>query len=231
MVIEKEPEPGRHASGRNSGVLHAGIYYAPDSLKATSCLNGNRLMKTYCREKGLPLKENGKVIVARTGEELPTLDELFRRATTNGARVELIDERQLAEIEPNARTVERALLSHDTAVVDPKAVMKSLRSELEATGNVRIICDCRMTGLKGSATAVTTKGEIGFRRVVNAAGAYCDQGGGTFRRGAAVSAHPVQGALPGPETGDLLDGEWQYLPGPGYPQPLPRGSLHPKRGG
>src|SRR5512136_1878844 len=71
LVIEKEPEPGRHASGRNSGVLHAGIYYSPDSLKAKSCLNGNRLMKQYCREKGLPLRENGKVIVARSSEELP----------------------------------------------------------------------------------------------------------------------------------------------------------------
>jgi len=193
VVIEKEPEPGRHASGRNSGVLHAGIYYSPDSLKAASCLNGNRLMKTYCRKQGLPLKESGKVIVARTGEELPTLDELFRRATTNGARVELIDERQLAEIEPNARTVERALLSHDTAVVDPKAVMKSLRSELEATGNIRIICDCRMTGLKGSATAVTTRGEIGFRRVVNAAGAYCDQVAAQFGVGRQYRLIPFKG--------------------------------------
>ena len=65
VVIEKEAETGKHASGRNSGVLHAGIYYAPDSLKAKSCLNGNFLMKAYCREKQLPLLETGKVIVAR----------------------------------------------------------------------------------------------------------------------------------------------------------------------
>jgi L-2-hydroxyglutarate oxidase LhgO len=193
VVIEKEPEPGRHASGRNSGVLHAGIYYAPDSLKAQSCLNGNRLMKEYCREKGLPLRESGKVIVARTGEELPTLDELYRRATTNGARVELIDERQLGSIEPNARTVQRALLSHDTAVVDPKAVMKSLWKELEATGKVRIRCDCRMTGLKGSTTAVTSRGEIGFRRVINAAGAYCDQVAALFGVGKQFRLIPFKG--------------------------------------
>src|SRR5512140_3603345 len=104
VIIEKEPELGRHASGRNSGVLHAGIYYAPDSLKAASCLNGNRLMREYCRERGLPLDECGKVIVTRTPEELPVLDELFRRATANGARVEIIDGKQLTEIEPNART-------------------------------------------------------------------------------------------------------------------------------
>jgi (S)-2-hydroxyglutarate dehydrogenase len=73
VIVEKEPELGRHASGRNSGVLHAGIYYAPDSLKAKSCLNGNFLMRAYCKERGLPLLESGKVIVTRTPDELPVL--------------------------------------------------------------------------------------------------------------------------------------------------------------
>ena len=62
LIIEKEEKPGLHASGRNSGVLHAGIYYSPDSKRAHTCLAGNRLMKSYCREHGLPLLENGKVI-------------------------------------------------------------------------------------------------------------------------------------------------------------------------
>ena len=193
LVLEKEPEPGRHASGRNSGVLHAGIYYSPDSLKAGSCLNGNRLMKEYCREHGLPLAENGKVIVARSEGELPTLDELFRRATANGARVEMIDERQLERLEPIARTVGRALLSHDTAVVDPKAVIKCLRSELEATQRVRILFDCRLTGLKGNTTAVTTRGEIVFRRVINAAGAYCDRVAALFGVGGQYRLIPFKG--------------------------------------
>ncbi|MGA8891439.1 MAG: FAD-dependent oxidoreductase, partial [Anaeromyxobacteraceae bacterium] len=65
LVLEKEPALGRHASGRNSGVLHAGIYYAPDSRKARTCLAGNRLMRAFCKEKGLPVLECGKVIVAR----------------------------------------------------------------------------------------------------------------------------------------------------------------------
>ncbi len=193
LVIEKEPEPGKHASGRNSGVLHAGIYYSPDSLKARSCLTGNRLMKEYCREQGLPLKESGKVIVARSSDELATLDELYSRAKSNGARVELIDERQLKEIEPNARSAGRALLSHDTAVVDPKAVMKSLKRGLEATGKVRILCDCRLTGLKGSTTVVTTRGEIGFRRVINASGAYCDKVAGLFGVGKEYRLIPFKG--------------------------------------
>ncbi|HJV34485.1 L-2-hydroxyglutarate oxidase [Geomonas sp.] len=180
VIIEKEPELGRHASGRNSGVLHAGIYYSPDSLKAKSCLNGNFLMRAYCKEKGLPLLENGKVIVTRTAEELPVLEELYGRATANGAKVELIDERQLAELEPNARTVGRALYSHYTAVVDPKAVLKSLKRDLEESGRVTFLLDCRLTGLKGSGRAVTSKGEIAFNRLVNAAGAHCDKVGRLF---------------------------------------------------
>ena len=81
VVLEKEPELGRHASGRNSGVLHAGIYYAPDSLKARSCLSGNFLMRAYCKEKGLPLLETGKVVVAREESEQATLEEVLFSAT------------------------------------------------------------------------------------------------------------------------------------------------------
>lgn len=193
VIIEKEPELGRHASGRNSGVLHAGIYYAPDSLKAKSCLNGNRLMRAFCREKGLPLLESGKVIVTRTAEELPVLEELHRRAVANGARVDMIDEKELAEIEPNARTVERAIFSHYTAVVDPKAVLESLKEELEESGRVRIKFDCLLTGLKGSGTAVTSRGEIGFTRFVNAAGAWCDKVASLFGIGGKYRLIPFKG--------------------------------------
>jgi L-2-hydroxyglutarate oxidase LhgO len=175
VLLEKEADLGKHASGRNSGVLHAGIYYAPDSMKAKSCLAGNKLMRAYCEEKGLPVLAAGKVIVARSEAELPQLEELHRRATANGARVEFVDERRLAELEPNARTVEKALFSHDTAAVDPKAVLASLRKDLEASGKARIVTECELTGLDGSHTAVTTRGPVAFRRLVNAAGAHCDR--------------------------------------------------------
>jgi len=175
VILEKEPDLGRHASGRNSGVLHAGIYYAPDTMKARSCLAGNRLMRAYCKERGLPLLESGKVIVARDESELPTLEELHRRATANGARVEFVDEAQLAEIEPNARTAGRALFSRDTAIVDPKAVLASLRAELEASGRVRILTGRAFTGLAAARVAATTGGAIAYGRLVNAAGAHCDR--------------------------------------------------------
>jgi (S)-2-hydroxyglutarate dehydrogenase len=175
VLLEKEDELGKHASGRNSGVLHAGIYYAPDSVKARTCLNGNFLMRAYCKEKGLPLLEKGKVIVARTAEEIPTLEELHRRATANGAKVDFLDEAQLAEIEPSARTTGKALFSHYTAAVDPKLVLQSLRSDLEGSGKARILTGREFVRLRGSRTAVTNRGEISFGRLVNAAGAHCDE--------------------------------------------------------
>jgi len=103
LIIDKEDGPGKHASGRNSGVLHAGIYYTPNTMRAKSCLAGNFMVREYCKEKGLPLIEAGKVIVTKNEEELPILKELYHRATENGAKVELVDEKELAEIEPNAK--------------------------------------------------------------------------------------------------------------------------------
>jgi L-2-hydroxyglutarate oxidase LhgO len=174
VVLEKEPDLGRHASGRNSGVLHAGIYYSPDSAKARTCLAGNKLMRAFCAEKGLPVLEAGKVIVARSEAELPVLEELHRRATANGARVRFVDEKELAELEPMARTVGKALHSLDTAAVDPKQVLRALRAELEGAG-VRIVTGCRFLGRSGPERVRTTAGEISWSRLVNAAGAHCDE--------------------------------------------------------
>lgn len=173
VLLEKEGGVGRHASGRNSGVLHAGIYYAPDSEKARTCLAGNRLMRAYCASKGIPVRASGKVVVARSAAELPVLDELLQRATANGASVELVDERQLADLEPVARTVERALWSKDTAVVDPRAVVASLAEDVALRGG-RVVTGCRFLGLAAASTARTSLGTIAFSRFVNAAGAFCD---------------------------------------------------------
>lgn len=193
VVIEKEAAPGMHASGRNSGVLHAGIYYSPDSLKARSCHRGNILMRAYCREKGLPLRENGKVIVARNEGEVAVLEELLRRAVANGANAEMIDEERLAGLEPNARTAGMALFSPDTACVDPVAVVESLRRDLEAGGKATLVTNCLFTGLRGSARAVTSRGEIAFRKFVNAAGAYCDRVAHRFGVGRQYRLIPFKG--------------------------------------
>jgi (S)-2-hydroxyglutarate dehydrogenase len=193
VVIEKEPELGCHGSGRNSGVLHAGIYYSPETMKARMCLQGNFLMRQYCKEKGLPVLENGKVIVTRNEAEIPALEALYRRATENGAKVEMIDGKALEKIEPNARTFGKALYSHYTAQIDPKAVLKSLRKDLEETGNVSIVTRCRFKGIAGSHTAVTSFGKIGFSRIVNAAGAYSDKMAQAFGIGRQYRLIPFKG--------------------------------------
>ena len=113
-ILEKEDAPGLHASGRNSGVLHAGMYYTPDSLKAQFCVKGNRLMKEFCREKGLTLNEIGKVILATSSSEVELLYELKHRAELCGARAFLIDRKKLGELEPHAVACDEALFSPDT---------------------------------------------------------------------------------------------------------------------
>ena len=193
LIIDKEPEIAKHASGRNSGVLHAGIYYAPGSLRAVSCLSGNFRMKEYCREKGLPLLETGKVIVARNEDELPTLHELYSRATANGAKVEIIDEQRLAEIEPNAKTTREALFSHYTAVVDPRAVMQSLYNDLESSGKVSFMLGTKFITAKSNNIIVTDKGEISCGLFINAAGAYSDQVARPFGFGEGYQLIPFKG--------------------------------------
>lgn len=193
VIIDKENNLGKHASGRNSGVLHAGIYYSPDSLKARSCLNGNFLMRKYCKEKGLPLLETGKVIVTKSEKEIPTLKELYQRSIANDAKVDMIDEHQLNEIEPNARTVQNAIYSHYTAVVDPKKVVLSLQKDVVASGKAQVLLNCGFIGLKGSSIAITTRGEIEFKYLINAAGAYCDRVARAFDLGFNLRMIPFKG--------------------------------------
>ncbi len=217
LVLEKEPSLGRHASGRNSGVLHAGIYYAPDSRKAATCLAGNRAMRAYCEERGLPVVGCGKVIVAREESELPVLDELHRRATRNGARVEVLDERGLAEVEPFARTVGRALWSRDTAVVDPHAVLASLRDELEGSGRVRIRTGVQVVAAPAPRTVRTTAGDVSFGRLVNASGAWCDRVARLFGVGEHYRLIPFKGIYR-----KLRKGARLQVKGNVYPVPDPR---------
>lgn len=175
VVIEKEPRAGVHASGRNSGVLHAGIYYTPDSMKARFCIEGNRLMKEYCRKKGLKLRESGKVIITKSNEEIPALFELKRRADLSGARVEIIDEHRLREIEPFARTHEKALYSPETAVIDPEEILNSLVLDLTDSGRARIIFSAKFRRFKNSTVALTDGYEIKFKRFINAGGAFAER--------------------------------------------------------
>ncbi len=172
-IIEKENCLGKHASGRNSGVLHAGIYYTADSLKAKFCLKGNMLMKQYCKEKRLSLIETGKVIVTKREEEIPVLYELYKRAKNNGAQVEIIDRQELKKIEPYAKTYEKALYSPLTAIINPQEILNTLEKELKSAG-VTIKKGVTLKGIKET-ELLTDKGKISFDFFINAAGAHADR--------------------------------------------------------
>ena len=119
LVIDKETGPGKHASGRNSGVLHAGFYYSPDSLKAKFCREGNAELRRLCIENEIPVLECGKVVVARNDEEDARLDLLFSRGIANGVDLEIYEAKNLERHEPLARTHFRYLWSPKTAISDP----------------------------------------------------------------------------------------------------------------
>ena len=118
-IIEKETDVAFHASGRNSGVLHAGFYYSSDSLKAKFSIEGNNLMKAFCKSNDLKVNYCKKVVVATNEEELSTLFKLAERGKANGVKMKLIDEEELKSIEPNSKTYKKALYSPTTASVDP----------------------------------------------------------------------------------------------------------------
>ena len=139
IILDKETELGLHSSGRNSGVLHAGLYYKPESRKAQVCVEGARRLRSWVEERELPLNPCGKVIVAQRAELDPQLDELAKRGRANGANVEYLDADQLRELIPEARTASgRALWSPNTAVVKPISVVRRLRQEL-ADREVKIL--------------------------------------------------------------------------------------------
>jgi (S)-2-hydroxyglutarate dehydrogenase len=192
MVIEKEPSPGLHASGRNSGVLHAGVYYKAGTLKARLCVDGNRRMREYCKEKRIPLNANGKVIVARSHEELGSLRELHLRSQSNGVRVELVDAFALKDLEPFARTVEQALYVKDTAVVDPQRVMKALVTDAVEEG-IEFRFDCAWQGREAQDVATTSQGRIAYGHLVNCAGLFADKIAHQFDVGRQYCILPFRG--------------------------------------
>jgi L-2-hydroxyglutarate oxidase LhgO len=175
-VIEKEQTPAFHASGRNSGVLHAGFYYTGDSLKAKFTRDGNRLWREYCLEKNLPMNPCGKVVVARNEGESSGILELKKRGDKNGVNVIVIDEKELSDIEPNARTSGIALWSPNTTTVDPVAICKTLAKDLVSSG-VRFFYGTFYKKRLGP-HEITCAGDVErtftYRTLINAAGLYAD---------------------------------------------------------
>ena len=163
VILEKEDDVALHASGRNSGVLHAGFYYGADTLKAKFTVNGNRLMKNFCKQHSIYVNETRKVVVAKNKTELDGLKELQKRAEINGVKTELIDEEQLHHIDTNIKTYKKALYSPTTASINPREVCLQLKTVLEDLGVVFRFSE------KFEETSIE------YDYLVNAAGSYADK--------------------------------------------------------
>lgn len=163
-IIDKENDVAHHASGRNSGILHAGFYYTSDSKKAQHCLNGNNLMKNFCLENNIEVKQTKKLVVAKNEEELEQLYEIKRRADANNVETELISKEAAEKIEPNISTYKKALFSPNTASVAPQKVCEVLKEKLMKK-NVHFKFNYRFQ----------KELDINYNYLINAAGLYADK--------------------------------------------------------
>ncbi len=176
VVLEKESGPAQHQSGRNSGVIHAGYNLKPGTLKAKYCVEGSRRLRAYCRERGIPMVEGGILIVARTGAERATLDELHRRAQGNGVQSRIVDEREIREIEPHAVGI-AGLHAPEGASFDAARYVAALLDDARAARvETRFGVAVRSIAEGASGVRVTTSaGVLEAGVVLNCAGLYADR--------------------------------------------------------
>ena len=175
-VIEKDPEVGQQQTGHNSGVIHAGIYYAAGSMKARLCRSGKAQLERYCEDRGIEVVRCGKVVVASGEQDLAGLEQIRVRAEANGAPVELVDPGRLAELEPHTVGV-RALWSPTTAVVDFSLVAEALAADVQALGG-QVDTGTALSGVTRAGGRVVLRAgdrEIVTRALVTCAGLQSDR--------------------------------------------------------
>lgn len=176
-ILEKETELATHQSGHNSGVLHAGLYYAPGSLKATLCREGKIAMEAFAERHGIPIERCGKLVVALDESELPRFEALKQRAVANSVPgLEEVGPERIAELEPHAAGI-RALWSPFTGIIDFRRVALAMADDLRAQG-VEIHLDRRVTGIHespGEVVVGTVSGPIAARHLIVCAGLHADR--------------------------------------------------------
>ena len=176
VLLEKESQLAQHQTGHNSGVIHAGTYYKPGSLKATNCRLGKELLQEFCRKEGIRFEICGKIIVAIDESERPRLRDIFERGKKNGVDCELIGQERIRELEPHAAGIE-AIHVRDEGIVSYPEVCARLRARLEKSG-VEIRTGSKVIGARSQQTGVvveTTTGALEGAAIVNCAGLYCDR--------------------------------------------------------
>ncbi|SNS82981.1 L-2-hydroxyglutarate oxidase LhgO [Actinomadura meyerae] len=220
-VLDKEDRVAAHQTGHNSGVAHAGLYYAPGSLKATLCRRGIGLLKEYCTDRELPYEECGKVVVAREASELAALDEIERRATANGVPgLRRLTAGGLREIEPHAAGV-AALHSPTTAIADFPAVARAFAADVTAAGGeIRLGFEAVRIGRAGDRVTVASPHEkLVFDRLVVCAGLQSDRVARLAGDAPAPAIIPFRGEYYRlvPSRTDLVRGLIYPVPDPRYP--------------
>lgn len=194
-VLEKEPRVGAHQSTHNSGVLHAGLYYKPGSVKAQMAVAGIRQMVAFCRAENVPHEVCGKLVVATTPEELPRLDELLRRGEANGLQgLRRLDAAEMRRLEPHVGGLAAAHVPEE-GIVDYQQVCDRLAARVQERGG-RIVTGARVTGLEQRAgvwVAHTAQGEFAAEYLVNCAGLHCDRVAALAGEARAVRIVPFRG--------------------------------------
>ena len=218
VVLEKEGEVAFHQTGRNSGVLHSGIYYRPGSLRARNCRAGKEAMQQFCAEHDVPFDLCGKVIVALDDDEAQRLDTIYERGQANGVACEMISAERLREIEPHSAGV-KAIHVPEAGIVDYRAVCEKLAELIRERGG-EIVFQARVMRMRESSREIvvqTTAGDYIAERVITCAGLHSD-------RVAKMSGHPTESKIV-PFRGEYfeLKPEAEHLvKGLIYPTPDPR---------
>jgi len=175
-VLEKEPALARHQTGRNSGVIHAGVYYQPGSLKAEFCREGVEATTRFCRDQGIDYEQCGKLLVATEPAELPRMEALYERARANGIDVERLDKAEVARREPRIRSL-GGLFVKTTGIVDYAQVAKAMAGVVAERGGA-IFTSSEVSHIEETPSGVTLdvgKDRIRARHVIAAAGLQADR--------------------------------------------------------
>lgn len=159
LLLEKEEAPAMHQTGRNSGVIHAGVYYTPVSLKAKFCLEGNRQTKVFCDEHDIPYETCGKILVATDDIELNRMSALWERTAANGVERYWLSKEELKEKEPNI-SGEAGILVPSTGIVDYSKIAKAMQTEFQQRGG-EIALGAEVVGLSESENSVTVQTQAG----------------------------------------------------------------------
>lgn len=220
-LLEKETTLAAHQTGRNSGVLHSGIYYKPNSLKAVNCRTGKQMMEDFCRHYDIPFEIVGKVIVATDESELPGIKTLLERGQANGVRCEQISREQLLELEPHVWNGITAIHVPETGIVDYTEVCEKLGQLLRESGHTIVlgaeVREIRETS--GEVTAVTTQGDYTAGFLVNCAGLQSDRVTRMATGDSPALIIPFRGEYYEllPEAWDLCRALIYPVPDPGFP--------------